>query len=306
MARLVITVAAIALVTSGCTFLQNLGLGPGAVRVPGQVTFHDTGIGLKAVVIVNLPVITSSTGHFVLSLAPNRTYTWRAQTLVGSGAGSFPAAAGARLDIRIPPFAGWDARHFNEVVVDPDRRVTVRWPDGATIPYWLEQGDPAVLPEYHKRAEEALRDWQSVLEGTVRFVPASSPADAAKGLVILWEEWDTFQYDGMCERTWDLGSGRILGAVVKIHYRAAGNAGLYRHEIGHCIGLNHSSDPHFLMYPRVSEQNQHISPVEQSLARLLYAAAPKTPALPGVAAWDRADSVPPVYEDVGIITQTLY
>ena len=158
-----------------------------------------------------------------------------------------------------------------------------RWPDRALEPLrvWIQR-DAQIAdwsPTYPDVAERAFEEWQNA-GFPIRFdrVLDSATADIKIEFVHQMPPEDD-QRIGVATKMRDQ-SGWIRGArvTIAIHDRsgralpAATVAGTARHEIGHVLGLGHSSAPTDVMYPE--SRTSVISAADRATLHLIYILPP--------------------------------
>lgn len=304
-----IVVAVTMLLISGCTLFENLP-DIGDPRVTGTVVYHDTGIGLQSEVrFGSRKAAANHDGKFSIRL-PKGAHEWTASTMVGNRTGSIFVSSAAVLTINIPAFPGWSRHDFNELVVFSPAGASIRWEVGKPVRFWIED-NPRVTESQRRLAIDALREWEGVLGQAITFQQVSSPGSA--NLTIRWTEASSIDASGVCKVTWDPSKYIISKGEIEMSYGSASNIGMYRHEVGHCIGLDHHrTNSNYVMYPEVSARNQSIAPEERRLAQLLYAARPglRTLSLASAAAELETElqimSPEVTHNDDGTVTATIY
>lgn len=155
----------------------------------------------------------------------------------------------------------------------PDRRTNMRvWVDRAvSLPDWN--------PEYAVVAERAFEEWQQA-GFPLRFDMIVERRDI--DIEILWV--DRFppangQQIGNARKTRDRHGWMVSAQIQVATHDSAGRplppaiiAGTTRHEIGHVLGLGHSSNPADVMYPE--SYSTVISEADRRTLRLLYLLPP--------------------------------
>ncbi len=175
-----------------------------------------------------------------------------------------------------------------------------KWPAGpitwsfAATTYAIDQAvEPFSAPisaTIQATVLQAIQKWSSVSGLVLQQVPDSSnPANAAD-IRIGFGRFDTaatnvigytnyrygqyFQPD-VIVRLEDPNELPLVSVNGSLVYGGTGGTTLYQvalHELGHALGLNHSSSPADVMYPVVGEQNTDLSPSDDAGIRALYPA----------------------------------
>lgn len=299
----------LATLLSGCfSFLAGL------IGTRGQVTFHDTTLGLRATGTLGGEGFETSDGWLTLSLKAG-VHDYTVDTLFGRTHGTLTYSGSGQFRLRVPEFTGWSRHLFDHLLIDAREGVTKRWPYDATVRVWIQ-------PAAHtgpQVARQVLREWETILNSplgpALRFqeVYSEGAADLTIQFLNIVEIKDANgnvvdRPDGVCEVEWRRETGLIHKARAKFLNSKAGLWGLQRHEIGHCIGLQHSNNPGHVMYPYIGPNNDRITEAEANYARLLYSIGRSGPfdnravrsfALPG------DESIQVEYLPDGVIRQTI-
>lgn len=258
-------------------------------RVTGRVVFADTPLTLASVVHIDDKVIETNTGVFNTTIKSG-VHDYVIQTLLGTYKGTVKHQENQnRLTLIVPAFPGWDPVDYNTILINNAANATTRWPVGKNIKVWIEppNSQNGIQKKHVDMAWQAFLDWQEALDSIITFqkVSSESQADITVRFVPELREGGRL-IAGDCYRSWSqntkyLQTGKIRINVEQVHSLfIPDEIGIYRHEVGHCIGLGHSTKEHHLMYYAVGEDNNKITPVEKNLARLLYSIQPNTGYIP--------------------------
>ena len=166
-------------------------------------------------------------------------------------------------------------RHYlDSLFVGPDSTVR-RWPVGleAIGLVIVPGGPPGFVPEMVSEVRQALDDWSPAAVG-LRFLEQADTVDVK--MIVRWS--DTLEADraGATDVTWDK-SGRVHRVTVYLAVRSPSTGrpfapearrAIVLHELGHALGLPHSSNPEDAMYPIAMATT--LSDRDRFSLRLLY------------------------------------
>lgn len=153
-----------------------------------------------------------------------------------------------------------------------------RWPEReAPLRVAVVEGDAAgYAPRMAGLLRQALDHWADAGLG-LRFEEVSDTADA--DVTVRWVERFEFDRVGQTDLAWDQ-RGHVRHAAITLAVRASTGPplsdtallGIAMHEVGHAIGLPHSSDDGDVMFP--ATQVDQLSPRDELTAKLLYRLPP--------------------------------
>lgn len=187
----------------------------------------------------------------------------------------FEAMSWSPADVRERLSSGAGGTYIDEMLAAQDSSLA-RWPSRRDEPLrvWVQAapGLPSWDPSYVERVREAFREWES-LGIPVRFEPAADSAGA--DVHVAWVEQFREPISG--KTVWARNdSWWIVDGSITIALRHSGGGvldsaairAIALHEVGHLLGLDHTSDPANIMAPRV--RARELSAADRATMRLLY------------------------------------
>jgi len=224
-------------------------------------------IGAAAVLLTALPL--SSAVH------PAHTRT----SVASGGSVGRELTPEARAAVRRQLREHGQGTYIAEMLAERDSALA-RWHDlkGKPLKVWVQPS--ANINEFHSSftasVRDAFLDWDSLtLPVRFAFTPDSAKADVHVTFIDHFEEPISGRTKWARDEDW-----WIIGAdiVLAVHHKN-GNAldddsmkAMALHEIGHLLGLDHTTDSTSIMAPKVRVRD--LSPADQATVRLLYSLPP--------------------------------
>lgn len=205
-------------------------------------------------------------------------------TIVASEAAAIAstAADGATrdlADVRRRLELGATGTYIGEILLERDSALA-RWPDRVTQPIHVWVGSGRDLPgwsdAFPARVREAFDEW-SMLGIPVRFIFVRDSVDA--DVHVSWIDHFDTPISGKTlwarDRSWWIVNGNI---TLALHHNAGeplddkAIKAIALHEVGHLLGLDHTTDTANIMTARVRVRD--LSPADRATMRLLYSLPP--------------------------------
>jgi hypothetical protein len=166
--------------------------------------------------------------------------------------------------------------YIGDILLERDSALA-RWPDrhGAPLKVWIQPESPVqdFSAAYVTRVRDAFREWEAVrLPLHFAFVQDSAAADVHVNWIDHFDEPISGRTRWARDDDWDITDANI---VLAVHHHEGEQldddamCAMALHEIGHLLGLDHTTDSSSIMAPRV--RVRELSDADRATVRLLYA-----------------------------------
>lgn len=272
---------------------KELKVGSGK-RTPfrGQVVYGDTGIMLPWAMVTIADQAPSYTEDSYVSFAevPQGENGYKLSiTPLGESIGLVHHTGGGLHELSFEKHPDWNAWNFRRMVFNFDKNDEphlIRWERGTLIDVIIEDSktNPNVTSKMRRVAWESAKVWEEVLGGVVQFQQASKPRGQYDHLTFRYVSDEEMNRDpfggekilGYC-LLWHLTEdssygpvGRATRAEIVVRHNRADDKGVMIHEVGHCVGLDHSNREEDLMFPYARSHISELSDWEKHVAQLIY------------------------------------
>ncbi len=174
---------------------------------------------------------------------------------------------------------GQAGTYIRDILAERDSTI-VRWPDRMSRPLrvWVQSGDriPGWNPVFVNRVRDAFTTWQGVgVPVPFTFVLDSNEADVHVAWIDHFSEPISGKTLWARDQQWWIVDANI---TIALHHNqgealdAAAVRAIALHEVGHLLGLDHSSDTANIMTARV--RVRELSAADRATIRLIYQLPP--------------------------------
>jgi hypothetical protein len=184
----------------------------------------------------------------------------------------------ARSEVRRQIRASAGLTYLNEIVAASADSMLHRWDNRANRPvrvYFAPSRALNYRPAFQEAIRAALREWEGVIP--VRFEQVTDSAEAE--VRVLWRVQFEIDRTGQTDLEWNDRGHIVSGVLTLATFDPKGQPMgpeeirlVALHEVGHLVGLDHSSDSGDVMFPVATARE--LSQRDVETARLLYRLAP--------------------------------